>query len=124
MRVIPIPPISMLSMMELWDAQVLLPLSELVSEQQYAREALAAHNRGDYLFLDNGSAEGQPVAWKTILNMAEVYDVSEVVLPDVMGDAEATLQAIKQVSFGRPKQFRYMGVAQGSNGKEVREMIE
>lgn len=124
MRVIPIPPLSMTAFMELSDAQLMLPLTEILKDTRYARCLAAATQRSDYLILDNGEAEGKRIDWKHLLSIAEAYGVSEIVLPDVMGNAEETLQAIKQVWFGRPQQYRYMGVAQGENGTQVREMIE
>lgn len=129
MRVIPIPPLSMLSFMESSNAQLMLPLKSIWETTgdyrfKYQDAFEAAKYREDYIILDNGAAENEPCDWKKLLEIAENFGCSEIVLPDVMGNAEETLQAIKQVWFGRPQQYRYMGVAQGSNAREIRDMID
>ena len=110
--------------MALADGQLMLPLKELVTNPEYLHAFRLASESGNYIILDNGAAEGVETPWRDLLEQAETYNVDEIVLPDVLGDAEETLRRIKDVLFGAPRQFRYMAVAQGGDGREVREMIE
>lgn len=68
-----------------------------------------------YKILDNGVAEGDQYDFKTILNMAREIRADEVVIPDTLAQANATIrQAVETealcIEFA---EFNYMGVIQG-----------
>jgi hypothetical protein len=48
--------------------------------------------RGKYLILDNGAAEGFKYSMPHLLELADKINVSEIVLPDVIKDKNATLE--------------------------------
>lgn len=75
-------------------------------------------NISGYKMMDNGVAEGLPVDFKLVLNMSQTMKVDEVVLPDVVGDMDATLRSVNwafEDAFNARKRFRFMFVLQGRN---------
>jgi hypothetical protein len=76
----------------------------------------------DYLIMDNGAAEGKMVGDEFLLDRADVMKADEVVMPDVMEDAEATIERAHDFMLtyhkwigGRsdmPQWFKFMGVVQ------------
>lgn len=77
-----------------------------------------------FKIMDNGVAEGLPMAFPHVLSMANFMKANEVVLPDVMGDLDGTLRAVAHAFHGacaERKRFRYMFVLQGTT---VGECIE
>jgi hypothetical protein len=76
---------------------------------------------GDFLMLDNGIAEGKPTDPEDLLGVAFKYMVNEVVVPDVLCDMKATIQAawdFEQYA-DEARSFNYMGVVQGSTLEEL-----
>jgi len=103
------------------DIHLVLPLPECVENRDYIGAYRAAWNRGDYLILDNGCAEGRLVPNEALLNFAQRIHAQEIVAPDVMGDATATVQ--RTLAFfkdnPRARNFAVMGVLQGRNEDEA-----
>jgi hypothetical protein len=68
---------------------------ELARDWQYAdnyQRGLSAVAQDDYVILDNGAYEGDPVTNKYLFNAALNIDANEIVLPDVMRDPEGTVE--------------------------------
>lgn len=95
-KMIYIPPFAMLSELER-DARNFrhLMLPHLLYNERYSTFFSRAKKLGQYIILDNGAAEGQEVAWSRLIDVANVYKVDEFVLPDVMGNPDATLAMAK-----------------------------
>lgn len=89
-----------------------------------------ARDRGDFIILDNGANEGVPVGDGLLMQMAQMYRATEVVVPDVLRDRGKTLQRARRffqnmIEMGYPtKPYRFMGVAQGQTLEEVQSCIE
>lgn len=73
----------------------------------------------DFIILDNGAAEGFVYGHKHLFTLAEEVGASEIVVPDVMGDANETLALAQHFArFARPE-YQYMFVLQGKTPEEV-----
>lgn len=78
--------------------EVLHPLSrmmvlgqKLVSDFDYRERCRAMSRKGTRIIVDNGAAEHDQPAFREIAKAAEYIEASEVVLPDVLYDADQTL---------------------------------
>jgi len=71
---------------------------------------------GDFLMLDNGVAEGKPTDPEDLLGIAYKYMVNEVVVPDILCNASATIRAAWDFEkyASEATAFKYVGVVQGS----------
>ena len=123
MRLALIPPISLLGTTFQTDYQLMLP--QLVRNDEYARNfRLHCHDPQTYVILDNGAAEGYRATALELLHIAEDFEVDEIVLPDVIGNAEATLErsrAFLDQLAGKKRKFNTMFVCQG---KDLFEFVD
>lgn len=97
-----------------------------VGDEDYRRTYLNIP-RGDYLILDNGAAEGEPVKDSELIDAAKYYGADEVVLPDVMCKGYDTLRRIRiflELYGHLAEQVKFMAVVQGSSFTEVRNCID
>src|SRR5688572_13404584 len=62
---------------------------------QRSRYADAIKNNFGRTILDNGAAEDQPTDMEELLRLGKEWGVHEIVLPDILGKAKATLSASK-----------------------------
>jgi hypothetical protein len=96
-----------------------LSLPHLFRNQKYLNFYQTRSDKGDFIILDNGAAEGALYGHKHLFTMAEQIGASEVVIPDTLGDANETLaQAQYFARFARPE-YEYMFVLQGKTMEEV-----
>jgi len=79
-----------------------------------------------YKILDNGAAEGEPVSFSELLDVAYAIDAHEIVVPDVMGHAEGTVAMSREfmdfVRNNRPQalsDFKFGVVLQGKSMDEI-----
>ena len=101
-----------------------LPLWETRTNPDYIDYLRAAHERGDYIIMDNGCAEGKLVDSKTLMEFAHSVLADEVVAPDVMGFMQPTLTTTMQfVEEIRGEQINVMGVLQGQSIHEIEELL-
>lgn len=81
-----------------------------------------------FVILDNGAAEGVSFPLADLMHMAKAYGVDEVVLPDVIGDAEATRYkaqgAFLRLPWLHESDLRLQYVVQGSTFDEFADEIE
>lgn len=100
-----------------------LVLPHLFRERRYRDFYLNRSKEGDYLILDNGAAEGLRFGVTHLYTVAEKMGVHEIVVPDVIGDMDATIS--KALAFTRYTRegYRYQLVAQGSTIPEVVQCI-
>jgi len=64
----------------------------LLEDTQYAEFYKERSRRGDFIMMDNGAAEGSLLTSKQLYDAMQMLHVDEVVLPDVLRDAEATIE--------------------------------
>jgi hypothetical protein len=98
------------------DIHLVLPLPPLVKNEDYLSAYYQAREKGDYLILDNGCAEGQLVDGRTLLRFASQIGAHEIVAPDVMDCGPCTVKATQAwVSEYRNqiRDYSIMGVLQG-----------
>jgi len=99
-----------------------LLLPQLMTSERYMGIAYElGRNPNDFVILDNGAAEGVTYPTESMFSIADELDVDEIVIPDFMGDAMATideLHSFMHVAETRDRQFSYMFVAQGQTVDE------
>lgn len=124
-----IPPISLLGQTAKTDYQLCLP--HLMRYTEY-RNIYSAHcaDPNQFVILDNGAAENELFGAEQLLDIALVLGVDEVVIPDVMLEADATIEKAQEFHDfaigpkGREKDrypFQYMFVVQGKSLMQVLE---
>lgn len=115
------------------DIHLLLPLEETLSNIHYLRYAKQARDRGDYIILDNGAAEGRLVEVQTLLDAARFFDAHEIVGPDILGDYEGTHDLMQffirsfrnEVNAGWVAGlYKIQGVLQGETHYERRRLLQ
>lgn len=125
MKVALIPPRDRLHESELLTGYHLL-LPEHCSDEDYRAFYQARRAAGDFLILDNGACEGNLISSESLMRLAKEYMVNEIVVPDVLGDMEATIK--KAEEFERlghvNSQFNYMAVLQGKTIEQFKECAE
>jgi hypothetical protein len=101
-----------------------LVLSQELVRDPYAKVYQKTWRDG-YVILDNGVAEGQVVPTSTLMNDAYFVKADEVVIPDVLrNDVETKAAVEKFFAEVSPLEgsFSYMGVVQGMNLQEFKDM--
>lgn len=116
-----IPPYRNVNIVQRTDYQLLLP--QCLSNGRYVRAYQRARHNGSYMILDNGVAEGLETDPGELVELARRMMVNEVVIPDTIGDAEATLKQAYTFK-DAPYEFNYMGVVQGSSFGECTDCIK
>lgn len=121
MRLALIPPIEHVNSIAHTDYQLLLP--QLITDPKYYRAYLRARRDGAFMILDNGIAEGIETNQVELHTRARQLMVNEIVVPDTLGDLEATINQAKQFEACARAEFRYMGVVQGQTLSECYDCI-
>lgn len=98
------------------DYSLILP--SLFPNQKY-RDFYRVQMRSGYVILDNGAAEGKLESLEHVVNIgrAMLGAVNEIVLPDVIGDMDGTLDAVAKefyTAFEYRAMFKFMLVLQGN----------
>jgi hypothetical protein len=99
-----IPPIAHLKDVITRDFQLMLP--QFVEDPEYKKHFLKARRLGKHIILDNGANEKKPCPPEELSTIAANFFVSEVVMPDVMGDFQATYDSAKVFLGEYKKSFR------------------
>jgi hypothetical protein len=128
MRLALIPPVSLLGATFRTDYQLMLP--QLCDNPTYAG-AYRSHCKDPrtYVILDNGAAEGHAPNKIELLQYANRFKVDEIVLPDVLGDMNKTLELSRECldymhMTTTIKQFNTMFVCQGADQFEFVERAD
>jgi hypothetical protein len=80
---------------------------------------------GGFFILDNGAAEGLTFSQQEIVDIAWRYRCQEIVLRDVMNDAEATEKLVEEdIEFFGLTSRSLMAVVQGKTVQECKELID
>jgi hypothetical protein len=83
-----IAPLDMINQQFTTDVQLMLPQ---IKHPDYVKEYREMQQRGDTIILDNGAAERVNTTGTELLKIAHQYKVSEVAIPDTLGNAVKTL---------------------------------
>jgi hypothetical protein len=114
-----ITPIDLLDFAGLSNYHLLLP--QLFTNDKYRR--FYSDARG-HKILDNGVAEGHVMDYRRLQDIALAWQVDEVVVPDVMGDCQGTIDLARDFEkYAQPTSYHYVGVAQGRTLAEVIKCI-
>lgn len=90
-----IPPLTLLPYCFMTNTQLALP--QLFSNQHYALfYKHLAEQPDQYVILDNGAAEGWDFTTMDLVQVAEWLEPDELVLPDVLGNFEATVSLVTE----------------------------
>lgn len=118
MKIAHILPTSILGLTRFNDYHLVLP--HLLEKDPEYRE-FYANDAGGLKILDNGIAEGVNYSWEGLLKWADVIGAAEIVVPDVMGDCNATMDSVKLFEpFAKAHpEYKYMGVLQGKSYSEL-----
>lgn len=118
MKVAHIVPTSCLDMTVMNDYHLVLP-HLLVNDMTYG-EFYTTTATG-HKILDNGVAEGVDFNWGGLVDMAHYIGAQEIVIPDVMGDCDRTIELARKFekTARRNSKFDYMGVVQGKSYSEI-----
>ncbi len=107
--------------------QLMLP--QLLTNPEYCDAYDEFTARGDYVIMDNGAAEGKAFADDYLLGQATLFKVSELAIPDVLGDTEETYARMEmflahvQQNLGSPFPFKFGLVAQGRDRREALDLV-
>lgn len=128
MRAALIPPITQLKRFGVGDFHLLL--SHLLSDSRYKEHYILQRSMGSYLVLDNSAHEqGEGNDPIELMTQARNIGAQEVVVPDVLFDAERTVEAAISAHeawgswFGSDEIPALMYVPQGQNYTEWRECL-
>jgi hypothetical protein len=121
MKLALIPPISRIDDIFRSDYQLVLPNIDSIDYYEHYR---TARRRGDYIILDNGAAEGAMISNRLLEDLATDLMVNEVVLPDVIADADNTKLAVENFAPFADHVFNYMAVVQGTTWDECIDLVE
>ncbi len=121
MKFAPILPIGMLEKHQTEDLLLVLP-HLLQTSTTYKEFHTKATN---FKILDNGAAESRRVGISELLDLAGEIEADEVVLPDVIGDMEATVAVFKSLpTWVWDTDQKYQAVLQGKNVDELRKCLD
>lgn len=75
------------------------------------------------MILDNGIAEGIETSPGRLHALGRMMMVNEIVIPDTLGDLEATVHQARQFEASALQEFAYMGVVQGQTLGECYDCV-
>ena len=101
---------------------------EVVSQPNYAKFFKSQVEEGKFVIMDNGAAEGSNPEAEELLAAYPLVNPSEVVLPDVVGEKDITIEKTRFayamfVAAGLEKTTQFMAVPQGADFKEWLECM-
>jgi len=96
---------------------------ELLRSNRYKEWYCAAHERGDFIIVDNGAAERDTPPFTKIVDAANAIGADEIIMPDRLGDREATAELLKQHA-SQVQPTRRMVVPQGRSVDEWFQSLE
>lgn len=130
MRIALIPPVCMLHHTVKQELQMMIPQG-LDSEMYRRHYKWLGISNNYHVILDNGMFEtGTPIDDQDLLDIAAEYKVSEIVMPDVRDDPDATIDRQDQFLSlydkwaGRiPRPLKLMAVVQGKTAEEAQRYV-
>jgi hypothetical protein len=122
-KMIYIPPFQMLPEPNMGATFRHLMLPHLLYSPRYSNFFSKVMDQGQYIILDNGKAEGEEISHDVLAGIAWSYKVSELVLPDSMGDPEETEALARDFLATHrqslPVKMKMGYVLQGRTSKEI-----
>jgi hypothetical protein len=128
MRLATIPPFCLNKYMLLSDYQLVLP--ECFRNEPYTETVyqMRKPGRSDFIILDNGAAEGNAWHPQALLAVGREFQVNEIVIPDMLGEKDATLDMLEafigDTTEEERQAFKWMGVPQGATFNDFVECVE
>ncbi len=126
----PIAPLGLLQQMNaenmLGDYLLVLAHDVLAHKDEYLSLIYSAMGDEGFVILDNSVVElGTAMSPQKLCEAAKIVNADVIVLPDVMGDADATIQAAREaiMEMGGEK-YGFMKIVQGSNADELITCID
>jgi len=101
-------------------------LPEQVDNKMYREFYKTAYHDNTFKILDNGAAEYWQLEDADLIKLAFEFQVNEIVVPDVMGDAQSTAGKVASFAFYAAQHadlFSYMGVVQGKTVEELKDCL-
>src|SRR5688500_6124898 len=99
------------------------PLFMNTSDDVYGRYIWRTRTDLAYTILDNGAFEGMTLTTGNLLSLAKEIGVNEIIIPDVLGSTDGTLQLLEEftneIASHPVQEFQYMAVAQGTTFDDV-----
>jgi hypothetical protein len=120
MKFAPIVPINYLNAIKDRDYHLVLP--HLLEEFDYRDAYRAAEG---FKILDNGEAEGMRMLPDQLFRYAEMIGATEIVIPDVLRDSDATITMMDEfaaIAKTHPE-YEYMAVVQGSTMPDIMKCV-
>jgi hypothetical protein len=106
---------------------MLMCLAQLVDDKMDPAytETMQRLSNKMHTLLDNGANEGDALSNEALVEAAGFLNTSEMVLPDVLGDAAGTWETSIKFLKGHARPYmNYMGVVQGTTEAELRTMVD
>ena len=88
---------------------------ELLRDKEYSRYYGALGRLGHFIIVDNGAAERDVPPFEKVVRMALRIHASEIIMPDVLADREATVAALTQEALDLVPAKMRMIVPQGED---------
>lgn len=126
MKIALIPPKGMEEMALLSNFHMTLAIRDCVANSKYLRVYEEASTRNDWIITDNGANELEPASDELLIDVASKLWAREIVLPDVVGDARGTAEAVQNFLKRNPsadRQFHLMAVVPGSGIREIMNLV-
>lgn len=127
LRLALIPPVSLLDYTAQTTYQLALPRMD---DKAYTAKYRQRSDRGDYVILDNGVAEGWDITPTALEEYSNTIKASELVLPDVIKSSVATVELTKAAihrytsATSHLPHMQYMGVVQGGRLSEFKWCVQ
>ncbi len=125
MKLALIPPVAYLTDSRQTGLQLMLPhmMLEDTVYRRYYSEMCADPNQ--YVIMDNGAAEDEVPSNEELVEMALKYLPDELALPDILGDAEKTMEQANAFLLAYKGEMLRAGIKLGfvAQGKTIRETI-
>lgn len=101
-------------------------LHKLLDNRHYQNYYIKNKGNGMYKIADNSAFElGESLDGDLLLEWAKKVNASEIIIPDVYGDKEKTIELMEAfLKKEDSKKYRLMAVPQGKDEKERRECLE
>lgn len=105
-----------------------LAIKPLMDRPAFEVELLKQRRRGDLIILDNGAAEGLRSRDDVLVSYSWTIKADEICLPDVLGDSQATIDAVNAFVIGVGASIkpttRMMAIVQGQNHDEMARAVD
>lgn len=108
------------------DYHLTLGIPSCMGNKDYLNVYGQAKLRGDKITMDNGAAEGSPIVLETMNEYAKIIRANEIVLPDVLGNRDRTVDAIENYLAKYPRihtLYKCMAVVQGTGLRQLIWMV-